>query len=39
MSYIDELSEMQLKDSFILKNEGNAVAEFSIKKVSDNFLI
>jgi hypothetical protein len=39
MSYLDDLSEMYLKDSFVLKNDGNATTEFSISQSNDHFII
>ena len=39
MSYLDDLSEMFLKDNFVLRNDGNATTEFSISQQSDHFII
>jgi hypothetical protein len=39
MSYLDDLTEMFLKDSFMLKNDGNATTEFSISQQYDHFMI
>ena len=30
---------MYLKDSFVLKNDGNATTEFSISQLNDHFVI
>lgn len=39
MSYLDDLTEMFLKDSLMLKNDGNATTEFSISQQYDHFII
>ena len=39
MSYLDDTTEMFLKDNFTLKNDGNANTEFSISQTSDHFTI
>ena len=39
MNYLDDVSEMNMKDTFVLFNEGNATTEFEITQKNSSFTI
>lgn len=39
MAYLDDVNEILLKDNFVLKNEGNTAAAFSIVQSNSKLLV
>jgi hypothetical protein len=39
MAYLDDVNEILLKDNFVLKNDGNNPAQFSIVQSNSKYII
>ena len=39
MAYLDDVSEILLKDNFMLRNEGNTAATFSVVQANSRYIV